>query len=245
MFPIVHYYANLVIYGAVPPLTALGGLFPDLASGVGLGRDDAHQMGAPFHRWCTEEAPQLLPLARGILSHGILPFGVDYYADEYWPGCVKGWCFEQGQPWMERIGAVTHLPPNLLWWKSHNFVEMSYELLTIERCPSIGASLIAALNDQALTETAAAALSRYTGKDQEGICNAFCRAPRLFALEEVSARSLSERQNEAFCRRHHVYDADIAGMSALLTQMQETLRPGYGPFMEEMIGLVGKMLADY
>jgi hypothetical protein len=242
MFPIVHYYANLAVYGQTPPLMALGGLFPDLASGAGMERDEAHTMGAGFYRWCAQKAPEMLPLARGVVSHGIMPFGVDYYADEYWPDCEKGWCFEQGKPWIERINAVTRLPERLGWWKSHNFVEMSYELLTIEQFPSIGAEIMAALSDSALLEEAARALNRYTNKDSKLIIDMFSIAPQIFSLAEVSPRTLAERQDAAFRRRHNVYDADIEGMAALLTEMKETLRPGYGAYMSEMTGLVGAML---
>jgi len=244
MFPIVHYHVNAITYGQTPPLMALGGLFPDLASGAGFTRDEAHQMGAAFFSWCVTEAPAMLPLALGIISHGTMPFGVDYYADEFWPGCEKGWCFEQGKPWVERIAAVSRLPERLGWWKSHNFVEMSYELLTIEEYPDIGAHILAALNNDALLEQAVTALSCYTGKDGKLISGMFRLAPQIFCLEEVSSRALAERQDAAFRYRHNVYDADIEGMSALLTEMKEALRPGYGPFMREMTRLVAETVRN-
>ena len=245
MFPIVHYYANMIVYGQVEPLMALGGLFPDLASGTGLTRDEGHQMGAAFFRWCTAEAPAMLPLARGIVSHGIMPYGVDYYADEYWPGCEKGWCFEQGKPWIERIAAVTRLPERFGWWKSHNFAEMSYELLTIEIFPAIGEKILAALSNNAVVEAAARALSLYTGKDSKRISDMFRLAPQIFSLEEVTPLSLAERQHDAFRYRHNVHNADVAGMAALLSEIKESLRPGYAPYMREMTGLVARMLREY
>ena len=244
MFPIVHYYVNYTIFSQTPSLMALGGLFPDLASGIGLTRDEAHQMGASFNRWCALSAPEILPLARGILSHGVIPYGVDYYADEYWPGCTKGWCFEQGKPWIERIAAVTRLPERFGWWKSHNFVEMCYELLTIEKYPFIGQEIVAAVSDSALLACAAAALNRYTGKDTELISGIFRQAPQIFSLEDISPLTLAERQDAAFRSRHNVFNADIEGMAALLTEMKEALREGYDSYMAEMTGLVGKMLRD-
>ena len=242
MFPIVHYYANTVTYGQVPPLMALGGLFPDLAAGTGMARDEAHQMGAALYRWCTAETPAMLPLALGIISHGTMPHGVDYYADEHWPDCEKGWCFEQGKPWIERIATVTRLPERFWWWKSHNFVEMSCELLTIEACPFIGNSIMATLNDDALLSYAATELSRYTGKDRELISGMFRKAPQIFSLVEVSPRTLAQQQETAFRRRHNVFNADIEGMASLLEEMKETLRPSYITYMEEMTCLVSTML---
>ncbi|MCL1816595.1 MAG: hypothetical protein FWG43_03215 [Clostridiales bacterium] len=244
VFPIVHYYVNQKIYGQVPPLMALGGLFPDLASGTGMQRDEAHQMGEGFYHWCAANTPHMLPLALGIISHGTQPCGADYYADEYWPGCEKGWCFERGKPWMERITAVTHLPEHLAWWKSHNFVEMCYELLTIEQCPNIGNSILAALGNQDLLEKAATTLNRYTGKDIDKIIGIFRKTPQIFSLKEVSPQDLALRQKTAFALRHRVYDADVAGMAALLSEMAEALRPGYASYMAKMIRLVEEMLGQ-
>ena len=245
MFPIVHYYTNQIAYGQVPPLMVLGGLFPDLAVGTGMSRDEGHQMGAGFFEWCATQAPNMLPLARGIISHGVLPYGVDYYADEYWPGCEKGWCFDQGKPWIKRIASVTHLPQYLWWWKSHNFVEMSYELLTIDVYPFIGNKIITALADEALLDHAATELSRYTGKDKKLISAMFRKTPQIFSLKEVNPLSLAECQKNDFCRRHKVYDADVAGMAILLSDMTEALRPGYASFMTEMIKRVKEQLTIY
>lgn len=245
MFPIVHYFANITAYGQAPPLMALGGLFPDLASGTGMERNDAHMMGAAFYRWCTEEAPEALPLARGIISHGVTPCGVDYYADEYWPGCERGWCFEQGRPWIARIAAVTHLPDSLLWWKSHNFVEMAYELLTIEQYPEIGSKIIAAVQDEALVQEAAQVLHRYTGRDEALIAGMFRKAPEIFALAEVTAHAMAERQVASYRRRHNVYDADAGGITALLEEISEELRQGYAYYMPQANDMVKQMLTAY
>lgn len=245
MFPIVHYYTNQIIYGKVPPLMALGGLFPDLASGCGLNRDEAHEMGDAFFRYCAKQIPEALPLARGILSHGVKPHGVDYYADEHWPGCEKGWCFEQGKPWMERIAQVTRLPDNLIWWKSHNFVEISCELITIAAHPQIGRQIMAACEDQALVAFAGEVLHRYTGNDQEKLTNMFRQAPEIFALAEVTPLEQAIRQEEAFRRRHNVYQADITGIAALFEEMSAALADDYDTYMPESIGLVATMLCHY
>ncbi|MCL1974549.1 MAG: hypothetical protein FWG61_00130 [Firmicutes bacterium] len=245
MFPIVHYYVNLKTYGQVPPLMALGSLFPDLASGIGMKRDEAHQMGADFFRWCEQEAAQMLPLAQGIISHGVFPYGVDYYADEFWPGCEKGWCFEQGKPWLKRIAAATCLPNDLCWWKSHNFVEMSCELLTIEQYPFIGQNILAALYSDDILHSAAMELSRYTAKDVELIKKVFRKAPSIFSLEKVSPLALARSQDTAFRRRHNVYNADITGMASLLKDMAKALCPAYGPYIVKMTKLVSDMLKQY
>ena len=70
MFPIVHYYANRFIFPQVSSLMALGGLFPDLAAGMGIQRDDAHQMGDALYQFCINQQPQagLLRLGWNVAS---------------------------------------------------------------------------------------------------------------------------------------------------------------------------------
>ena len=62
---------------------------------------------------------------------------------------------------MDMVAAATHLPADLIWWKSHNFVEMSYELITDGDYPQIKNELLTALYDTEAKKTAAQILSSY------------------------------------------------------------------------------------
>lgn len=245
MFPLVHYFVNSKIYGKVTNFTALGAIWPDLAAGSGWDRDKAHYMGYDFYNWCLEHEPDALDLARGVISHGNCPPGVDYYADEYWPGCVKGWCFAKGTPYMHRVGAATRLPQRLWWWKSHNFVEMSYELITDDEHPHLKELILEALADDGGKREAARILSKYCGAPAENIHAIFCKAPQIFALRDISPKELAFKQAVAFAVRHDVHDADTAAMAQLLQQISEELREGYHPYMERVIELTGAALSRY
>lgn len=245
MFPLVHYFVNRQIYVSVPPLMALGAIFPDLAAGAGLNRDRAHEMGADFYGWCRSNAPEGLPLAIGVASHGINPQGVDYYSDEFWPGSQKGWCFLQGEPYMPQVAAATRLPEDLIWWKAHNFVEMSYELVTDLDHPELKQELLAALRDHAAQQKAAMLLAAYTGGNPELIIGMFNHAPNIFALTEVSASQLAFKQDISYKLRHNVTNADTAAMAGLIEQMSRELRDGYYPFMKQLIRLTAQSLSDY
>ena len=63
---------------------------------------------------------------------------------------------------MSQVAKATHLPENLIWWKAHNFVEMSYELITDSDYPQIKDELLAALHDTEAKKTAAKILSAYS-----------------------------------------------------------------------------------
>lgn len=245
MFPLVHYFVNRQIYGSVPTLMALGGIFPDLAAGAGLDRNKAHEMGEDFHAWCQKNAPEGIPLAIGIASHGINPCGVDYFSDEFWPGYKKGWCFLQGEPYMELVAAATHLPENLIWWKAHNFVEMSYELITDSDHPNIKDELLSALHDTEAQKTAAQILSAYSGVAAEPIVDTFCNAPNIFAIEDISAAKLAFKQDLSYKIRHNITDADTEAMAELITKMSQKLRSGYYPFLKDVISFTAQALSDY
>ena len=245
MFPLVHYFVNRNIYGKVPKMMALGAIWPDLAAGSGFSRDIAHQMGHDFYQWCLENAPEHLDLARGVISHGNNPPCVDYYADEDWPGCEKGWCFAQGAPYMDRVGAATHLPRKLHWWKAHNFVEMSYELIAAGDLPGLSDELLTSLEDEPGKREAARVLAAYTGKSAADIHAMFCKIPQIFAIQDISPEKLAFKQYTAFSIRHDIHDADMPAMAALLEQMSHELSPGYYPFMARVLSLTANALAKY
>lgn len=245
MFPLVHYFVNRHIYGNVSKMMALGGVWPDLAAGAGYDRNLAHYMGHDFFHWCLEHAPDHLDLARGVISHGNNPQCVDYFADEDWPGCEKGWCFAKGAPYMPQVGAATHLPGHLLWWKAHNFVEMSYELIAAADCPGLEEELLARVEDEAAKRDTAQVLAAYTRKPADDIYAMFSKIPQIFAVRDISPEKLAFRQYTAFSIRHNIHDADIPAMAALLEQMRHELASGYYPFMERVLRLTGSALAKY
>lgn len=242
MFPLVHYFVNSKILKNTSHLTVLGGLFPDLARSVGFDRNEAHIMGADFHAWCPKEA---IALALGIVAHGSKPPAVDYYADEFWPGYKKGWCFMIGEKYMRRVQSATHLPDNLIWWKSHNFVEMACELITEHRDPLLKTKIKAAICDKEAIETAANLLGEYCHIEPKKISQVFSQVPQIFAIDNISALTLAQKQAAAFPRLHGVTDADIPAMAELIELIAQDITPLYDDFFAEVISKTALVLADY
>ena len=245
MFPIVHYHINKRLLPYMSHLSILGGLWPDLAVGVGMDRNQAHEMGDDFFKWCMDNNPEGKELAWGILLHGSTPKGVDYYADEFWPGYHKGWCFKIGKHYEPQVAQVTKLPENYTWWKSHNFVEMSYELITDKTYPHLKEELLEAVRTPSSIEAAAQILSQYTGVDPKDIYRVFSRVPTTFAIEDVSPQLLSQKQCVSFNRRFNHYDADPVAMAELLKIMQAELADSYNEFMGFVEEQVAQMLTSY
>ncbi len=238
MFPIVHHFFNVQLNPQLQPLLVYGGLFPDLASGMGMSRNDAHQMGPDFYQWCLahrEQYPQGPWLARGVICHGSLPGGLDYYADEHWPGGRKGWCFQQGEQWMDQIERATGLPHDLVWWKSHNFVEMGLELVLNHQQPELAPGILAALADEAASAEAAAILQAYTGLKADVITATFAKTPNIFAIDPLNPMELARKQAISFVKRHDVHGSDVPAMADILERIALSLEEIYPPFLRTVM----------
>ncbi|MCL2677973.1 MAG: hypothetical protein FWE85_02845 [Clostridiales bacterium] len=235
MFPLIHFYLNKQLRPPTPFL-ALGGLFPDLGNICGLERQRSHYMGRDFFSWCESRAPHALDLARGVFYHGSTPGGADYYADEFWPGGEKGWCFQKGRPFMAQVARATCLPTDFIWWKSHNFVEMALELITIERQPLLNRELLALVEDEPAQTEAARLLSLYAGLDEAQTRGAFGRIKEIFTIEEVSPTALAQSQARAFERRFNVRNASVPLMAALLEEIAQVIAPEY----DGLLSVIGK-----
>lgn len=223
MFPIVHYFTNKTFNQKGGAFLILGGIFPDLASSAGIKRDDAHQVGESFYYYCLENAREGLPLARGILGHGIKPYGMDYYADEYWPGGERGWCFQQGKSWARKVGQSTLLPEELWYWKSHNFIEMALDLLVDREHPELKNEILRGISDESQIREAAGLLATFFDLDHIIIADALKRATAVFSIENLSPLDMAKKQAEAFKRRHMVYNSDVFAMAELLEEIAQSL----------------------
>ena len=245
MFPLVHYLINQNIFADVPHLMALGSIYPDIAVCAGIDRDYAHRMGQDFYYWCKANDHSALPLAQGIISHGVDPKGVDYYADEYWPGYPKGWCFMLGEAYLEQVAQVTKLPADFIWWKAHNFVEISYELITDQDHPDIKDKILAAINDQTVVANTAEILSAFHNTEKNKIIDAFALLPKIFSLEKITAQNLAEIQIQTIISNHQIFEYNSKHMATLLEQMSRDLKRGYYPFIEELRAKTADMLNSY
>ena len=245
MFPLVHHYINTCLNPVLHPYTVYGGLFPDLASGTGYDRNTAHEIGQSFYAWCKNNAPEGLPLARGIICHGNKPAGVDYYADEYWPGKDRGWCFQQGAYWLPKVKNATGLPDEMLWWKSHNFIEIALEYLLIQKYSAINRGLINALEDKNAAKDVSKILSRFTGIEAKSFTAVYQKAAGIFALDPVTPLHLAEKQADAFRLRHNILTADVNAMAELIIAISLDLKDCYEDYLALVEKKVGQALANY
>ena len=235
MFPLVHFFINKSIEQRTTPLLTLGGMWPDLSAYCNMDRNISHYMGEKFLDFCVREHPETIDFALGILYHGSTPAGVDYYADEYWSGCKKGWCFQTGEKYMPEIARVTRLADDFIWWKSHNFVEMALELVTIEKYPQMNQEILSISNDWVAQELAVDALHQFFPIDRDKAIDIFHNIATTFTLKEVSAKSLAENNMLGMKRRFGIDNLDINEIMAVINRIYEDIKGDYDWLMAEIM----------
>lgn len=127
MYPLTHVYFSQMLLGRVSDAATLGSLFPDMAIGSKLNHTQAHSLGLVMQKLLQSDQ-ELADFARGVISHGMMPRGLDYFGDEKYPGCERGYCFEKGRPLVDDTIVACNLPPRMGWWKAHNIIEMGIEI---------------------------------------------------------------------------------------------------------------------
>ena len=235
MFPLVHFFINKTIEQRTTPLLTLGGMWPDLSFYCNMDRNISHYMGEKFLDFCMREYPEAIDFALGILYHGSTPAGADYYADEYWHGCEKGWCFQVGRKYMPEVAKVTKLADDFIWWKSHNFVEMALELVTIEKYPQMNQEILTISDDWDAQELAVAVLRQYFPIDKSKTIDIFHNIATTFTLKEVSVLSLAENNMLGMKRRFGIEGLDINAIMALINRIYEDIKDEYDPLMAEIM----------
>ncbi len=245
MFPLTHFYTAERLLPASMPLAGLGSVFPDLGAAMGIPRLEAHVFGYKFWRWCRENAPEGLPYALGMMSHCIAPPGIDYYADEEWQGRKRGFCFQLGERYAERVRQACNLPEKYSVWKAHNFVEMSLELILTEDDPQLPQRLLACVNDAPLRKEAARLLERAAGVPAERAEAVYLQMPAIFSLQEVSPEILAEKYAMQLERRHEIVGCDLPAMAELLSVMRRELEPELRENLAEALRLTDERLQPY
>jgi len=127
MFPQTHVHFARRVLGYMSDAIALGSIFPDMIISPKLGHKEAHSLGNILMD-IFKTQNELLDFARGVVTHGIKPHGLDYYGDEKYLEYERGYCFEKARPLVKQTTRACNIPEHMGWWKAHNIVEMGIEL---------------------------------------------------------------------------------------------------------------------
>lgn len=232
MFPLTHLYTAKTVLGYENKQTALGALFPDYGSYLGLGRNLCHEIGLDMYHYAQEKDVSRLDFTLGALTHGTALPGIDYYADEEYHGIRPGFCFQKGEAIVNEVAAACQLPSQMALWKAHNIIEMGFDVVTERRCPQIAKNLITAL-PVARQSFCGDFLADYLQLPGESIREMFIVVSGFYSLDGNDINGMAEKFITSLKRRHNIVGCNKEDLIKLIGIAAEIIDPLYDDFMAE------------
>ncbi len=191
-----------MVLGRISDAIALGSIFPDMIINKQVSHAAAHSMGGKLLRAFKGNA-QWVDFARGVVTHGISPPGLDYFGDEKYPGCQRGYCFEKGRSLVKQTIEACNIPPEMGWWKAHNIIEMGIEL-RIGACGTYGQILRRAFNNKQLINQLTHLLADLTGNKAGFLQSRIASFPDYIEVFRATAPSLANKFRIQMFARHRI-----------------------------------------
>lgn len=245
MFPLAHALVAQNLIKKDDSQVIFGGVFPDLAHVIGLNRDTTHEMGRDFYSFCRDYDEDFLDFARAVISHGASPPGLDYHADQSYEGREPGYCFQRAVPLVDQVIKTCAIPHEMGLWKAHNFIEMAFDVISVELNPLLTEQFATALEDEKELKRCANLLGRYFHVDGAMINDAFQRMPDYFCLQDVTAFNLAEKYAAQLKKRHGVLKADPQGMAGVIEEAREIVTAEFSLFINDVEDKICQLLLQY
>lgn len=246
MFPLTHIALARQVLAKENRQTVLGSVFPDFAVYLKVGRNMAHEMGPDFFDFCRRYHPGHIDFALGVLTHGTNLPGLDFYADEGYGGKDVGYCFQRGAAIAERVQSVCCLPEDMALWKAHNFIEMSFEVLTAQKSPDLTATVMPYFPQEEEAETfCGRVLGDYLDKPASEVFRMFLEVPNTFCFDGTNIPLLAEKYLRQLYARHGIVATDVEGAAAIIADGCRLVAPEYEDFMAFCCEEVHKSLEPY
>ena len=237
MFPLTHLYTAKLVLGYENNLTALGSLFPDYGAYLGIGRNLCHEMGVDMYHFAAEHFPDHIDFALGAMTHGTALPGIDWYADEEYHGIRPGFCFQKAELIVDEVKACCNLPQNIAIWKTHNIIELAFDIITEKRQPQIGQSALKALPAEH-SGFCSAFLQSYLGRPEEDIRDMFTEVTDYFSFDGNNVEEMAEKFIASLKRRHNITNCDKDDLIRLIGKAADIVEPLYDDFMNEAINAI-------
>lgn len=220
VFPQTHVYFAELVLGRCSDAITLGSIFPDMMVGAGLDHTHAHSLGYELLD-LFRHSEELTEFALGAVTHGISPRGLDYFGDEKYPGCERGYCFEKGRALVEQTIEACNLPERMGLWKAHNIVEMGIEMMISAR-GRYGQTIRRAFNNHDLIDRLTNHLSGIMG-DGERLKNRIASFPGYIEVYRATAESLAGKYRIQMYARHriNIHTAKVARLIEMAAEQVE------------------------
>jgi hypothetical protein len=242
LFPLTHAYTVCRLVPGAGPLHILGAIFPDAVLTNGLDWGLAHQSGAALYEFLGRRAPAGRPFAVGMITHGIVPAGLDYYGDREYAGLECGYSFEEARPYAAQVAALCRLPASMGLWKAHNFVEMALEWLIARQNPGLEGQVRQAFARTDELAFLSPHLATFFEREDLDLVRSLPAMLPFLALEQISPDSLAERYQRQVRLRHGVEAIAVEEAAGLIAEIAVAIQPRCWAFLEDVLGKIGAML---
>ena len=204
MFPVSHIWFGERVLGELDIQSVFGTIFPDMVILGCLEYDITHKSGWKLFDFLKKEHPEFLGFARGILTHGVNPKGLDYYSDEKFKDLNEGYCFQKAKEIEKRVIESCNIPEKMGLWKAHNFIEMAVELEIYERYPSTNKRMKDAMNDRQVIEDLCPILDKYYELKYGTMKSCVEHFGAFVELESLTAESLAVKYDFQMHQKHGI-----------------------------------------
>ena len=205
MFPVTHIWFAERVLGELNNQSALGTIFPDMVILGCLEYDTTHKSGWKLLDFLGKDHPEFLGFARGILTHGVNPKGLDYYSDEKYKDLDEGYCFQKAREIEKRVIESCNIPEKMGLWKAHNFIEMAVELEIHRKYPSANKKMKAAMKDMQVIDNICPILDKYYDLKNGTMKSCVEHFGAFVELERPTAESLAVKYDFQMYQKHGIH----------------------------------------
>lgn len=220
MFPITHVWFGNSVLGELDSQGILGTIFPDMVISGALEYSRTHKSGWELYEYFSTNHPDYLNFAKGTVTHGVTPKGLDFFGDECYRNTEKGYCFQKAVPIVREVLHCCNIPETMGLWKAHNFIEMAIELEIHEAFPGTLERMKAALEDHVMIGPLGRLLEEFYHLDEGTIPALIKQFSSFVELETPTAIQLAKKYDLQMKRRHHI-GIQIEESAALIMKSRE------------------------
>jgi hypothetical protein len=197
---------------------------------IGIDWNRSHTIGLELWRHLKVSNNCLLNFSLGVISHGIVPRGLDYYSDEKYGNFEKGYCFEKARPLIKSVVDACYITPDDGWWKAHNFIEMGIELYIYEKHPELLSLLRKSLANIVLIKKLCKELSFILGKDEDDLERIFAVFRKFVEEGPFDAQILAARYQKQIYFRYNIEAIDLGKCQSIIQKGKEMIVPDIDNF---------------
>ncbi|MDT3700691.1 MAG: hypothetical protein RO469_14870 [Thermincola sp.] len=216
MFPYTHICFAKDVLGDLTNEIVLGAVFPDTIIAGFIEHSETHRRCAQLYSYLSRVG-LFQNFAKGAITHGSAPQGLDYYCDEKYLDFSHGFAFQQALPLVEKVIKACNLPEEMGLWKAHNFIEMSAELWMYNNRTDCYGYLAKALDDQNLILDLSELLAPFFDVPIGKIAMSLPIYGEYVLLGEVTAPKLAEKYSLQTKKKHGI-NIDIAAAAEIIEE---------------------------